>query len=292
MQIAMKNRIKIGFIALASIALGAAGSYLLIKGMSHDAKSHGSAHELRLAKATRSGSVKKITQISVKRNSGENSVRIVESEASRPDIMKDSQIDDIEQLSDLQKSVLKDIQAALDAEDIKALRKALSRFTAAATKGGLGGYKNVPRVIRSAAVQALGWFGGKAAVDLIDFMADADEEISSDAFDQFEFALQDVSLSDFERAEILKATATALTDTERIDSLLSTFIDMRNSVKADAATAILTDGTPQFKSVLSEQLDFYFDEEVKTVSDIKKWVVKNPDDPNDDDFYGGDKDSE
>ena len=292
MQITMKNGIKIGLVALASIALGAVGAYYFIGGVFGDAKAHGSAHELRLAKTTRSGKVKKITQISVKRQAGEKSVRIVESETSRPDILKDAQINDIDQLSELQKSVLKDIQAALDADDIRALRKALSRFTASIQKGGLGGYSNVPRVIRSAAVQALGWFGSKAAVDLIDFMADSDEDISSEAFDQFELVLQDVSLSDYERAAIVKATAKALTDSERIDTLLFSLIDMRNSVKADTAAAILSEGTEQSKAVLREQMDFYFEDGVSTVDGINKWLAENPDDPDDDEFYGGDKDSE
>jgi len=291
-QIAMKNEIKIGLVALASIVLGAMGAYLFIGGVSSNAKAHASAHELHLSKTKRSGKVKKITQISVKCDSGENSVRIVESEASRPNVLNDAQIDDEDQLTDLQKSVLKDIQDALDAEDLKALRKALSKFTASIQKGGLGGYANVPRVMRSAAVQALGWFGSKAAVDLIDFMADSDEDVSSEAFDQFEFALQDVSLSDYERAAIVKATAKALTDADRIDTLLSSLIDMRNSVKADTAAAILSEGSEQSKAVLAEQMDFYFEDDVKTVDDINRWLVENPDDPGDDDFYGGEKDGE
>jgi len=179
--------------------------------------------------------------------------------------------------------------AALDADDIKALRKALSRFTASAANGGLGGYANVPRVIRAAAVQALGWFGGKAAVDLIDFMADADEEISGDAFNQFEFALQDSAMSDFERAAIVKTTAKALTDPDHADTLLNSLSDMRNSVKGETAIAILTDGSSQIKAAMLEQMEFYFDGEVKTVDDIKKWMAENPDDPDDDDFYGGNK---
>ena len=286
----MRNEFKISIVVLASIALGAAGAWFFIGGSADDAKARAAAPQIRMSKTNRSGKVKKITEISIKRGTGEKSVRITESEVNRPDVLGAVDIDAEGQLSDLQKSVLKDIQDALDAEDLKALRKALSKFTASACKGGLGDYANVPRALRAAAVQALGWFGGKAAADLIGFMAESDEEISSDAFDQFEMALQDCDLSDFERAEIVKMTTKALTDTDRIDSILSSsLIDMRNSVKADTAIAILDEGTSQSKAVLLDQMEFYFDDGVKTADDIGKWRAENPDDPGDDELYGGEK---
>ena len=285
----MRSEVKISLAVIFSAFLGALVAWLFLGGASDAGESSDAEQEQLIAKTVRSGNVKKITEISVSRKGGKKSVRIVESEVSRPNVTTDADIDDEELLSDVQKSVLKDIQAALDADDIKALRKALSRFTASAAKGGLGGYANVPRVIRAAAVQALGWFGGKAAVDLIDFMADADEEISGDAFNQFEFALQDSAMSDFERAAIVKTTAKALTDPDRADTLLNSLSDMRNSVKGETAIAILTDGSSQIKAAMLEQMEFYFDGEVKTVDDIKKWMAENPDDPDDDDFYGGNK---
>ena len=283
----MRNEIKIGLVVLASIALGATGAWFFIGGAEGNVKAHSPASQMRLAKTNRAGKVKKITEISVNRGAGEKSVRIVESEVNRPNV---ADIDDEALLSDVQKSVLKDIQDALDAEDFKALKKALSKFTASVDKGGLGGYSSVPRVLRSAAVQALGWFGGKAAAELIGFMADPDDEIASDAFDQFELALQDVDLSDHERAEIVKTTAKALTDEDRIDTLLSSLIEMRNSVKAETAIAIMNEGSDQSKAVLAEQMDFYFDEDVKTADDVKRWLAENPDDPDDDELYGGTKD--
>ena len=284
----MKNKISIGLVVVAAIVVGALGAWLFMPPASEVA-SERLNKEQKMSKTVRSGSVKKITEISVSRNGGKKSVRIVESEAARPDVIKDADIDDEEQLSPVQKSVLKEIQAALDADDVKALRKALSKFTASTKNGGLGGYENVPRVIRAAAVQALGWFGKDAAVDMIDFMADADEEISDDAFDQFEQALQDCEMGDRERSALVKAVSKALTDSDRIDTMVSCLIDMRNSVKGDTAIAILTDGSDQSKAVLLEQMDLYFDEDVKTVDDVKKWMAENPDDPEDEEFYGGEK---
>jgi hypothetical protein len=284
----MKNKITIGLVIVAAVVAGALGAWFFMPSACGIAGER-VEKEQKMSKTVRSGSVKKITEISVDRKGGKKSVRIVESEATRPDVIKDADIDDAEQLSPIQKSVLKEIQAALDADDVKALRKALSKFTASTKKGGLGGYENVPRVIRAAAVQALGWFGKDAAIDMIDFMADADEEISDDAFDQFEQALLDCEMGDRERSALVKAVSKALKDSDRIDAMISCLSDMRNSVKADTAIAILTDGSDQSKAALLDEMEFYFDEGVQTVDDIKKWMAENPDDPDDDDFYAGSK---
>ena len=282
----MRNEVKLGLIVLGSVAAGVLGAWLFFSSASKDA-AETVVQEQRLAKSVRSGSVKKITEISVSRKAGKKSVRIIESEATRPNVIEDADIDDIDQLTDTQKSVLNEIQAALDAEDYKALQKALSKFTASVKSGGLGGYASVPRVIRAAAVQALGWFGKEAAVDLVDFMADSDEEVSCDAFDQFELALQDVEMSDFERSAIVKTTAKALTDPDRIDSLLMNLNDMRNSIKGATVISIITEGSEQAKAAVLENMDFYLDEGISTVEDVRKWMAENPDDPEDQEFYGG-----
>ena len=284
----MKNEIKTGLIVLGSILIGAVGSWFVFNDAGDAADSSCAVREQRLAKSRRSGNVKKVTEIRVNRK--KKSMRIVESESMRPNVLDAAEIDDEADLSDVQRSVLEEIQAALDADDLKALRKAISRFTASVGNRGLGGYANVPRAIRSAAVQALGWFGKDSVVDLVDFMADSDEEISNDAFDQFEFALEDIDLGDRDRADIVKTITKALTDEDRIDTLLFNLNDMRNSVKVETAVAILTDGTDMAKSVLKDQLGLFFDEGVETIDDIQKWYAENPDDPDDDDFYGGSKD--
>ena len=283
----MRSEIKTSLVVLGSILLGVVGSWLVFRGSSEVVDSTAASREQCLVKSRRSGNVKKVTEIRVNRK--RKSVRIVESESMRPNVLDAAEIDDEADLSDVQRSVLEEIQAALDADDLKALRKAISRFTASVGNRGLGGYANVPRAIRSAAVQALGWFGKDSVVDLVDFMADSDEEISNDAFDQFEFALEDIDLGDRDRADIVKTITKALTDEDRIDTLLFNLNDMRNSVKVETAVAILTDGTDMAKSVLKDQLGLFFDEGVETIDDIQKWYAENPDDPDDEEFYGGSK---
>ena len=286
----MKASIKIGFIVAVSVLTGVVGSWLFLGGNSIEADSSNAVGEQHLDKSLRSESGKKIAERHFYRRGDKKSISIVESDINKPDMLRPAEIDDIELLSDIQKAILKEIRDALAAEDLTSLRKAIAKFSTSTKNGGLGGYENVPRVIRTAAVQALGWFKGSAATDLIDFMADMDESVSSEAFDQFELAIQDMDLSDFERSAIIKATAKALTDSECAEMLASALFDMRNSVKGETAIALLTSGSDQVKAATLDQLDFYFDDNVKTVDDIKKWMAENPDDPDDDDFYGGCKD--
>lgn len=208
-------------------------------------------------------------------------------------------LDDLDEsdLSELEKSILAQIRAALDANNLKSLRRALVLFHEKKNRGGLG--DDVPKALRQHAVTALGWFGGAAAADLVEFMADVDPEIEEDAFAQFELALDDWEMGDYERAEILKTALKALTDTERIDSLMMNLNNMRNSVKADTILGILETGSDASKAVMREQYEFYTDtviaDEGTTVDDkgitqnVSKWKAENPDDPSDDEFYGPQK---
>ena len=130
--------------------------------------------------------------------------------------------------------------------------------------------------MKRSAVSALNLFGKDAIPDLIDFMTDADGEICEDAFDKFETALQD-EMSDAERSALLKTALSAISDPDRIDSLLVNLNDMGNAVKADTIKAILQTGTDAAKSRMNERLDIYTDESVKTMADIDRWAAETPD---------------
>lgn len=210
-------------------------------------------------------------------------------------------LDDLDEsdLSELEKAVLAQIRAALDSNNLKALRRALARFSQAKSKGGLGG--DIPKVLRQHALTALGWFGGAAAADLVEFMADVDPEIEEDAFAKFELALDDWEMGDRERSDILVTALKALTDTERIDSLMMNLNNMRNSVKSDTILTILETGSDASKAVMREQYEFYTDsvvadegagsDDAQIFENVNKWKSENPDDPGDEEFYGPQKEN-
>lgn len=195
-------------------------------------------------------------------------------------------LDDAE-LSELQKSVLHELQKALDDNDLVQVRKAIAKFHAPKSEGGLAG--DVPKVIRSHAVAALGWFGGAAVGDMVEFMADVDPEIEEDAFAKFELALDDWDISDRERASILLTVLKSVHDTERIDSMLMALNNMRNSVKGEAIIGILNSGSQEARVMMQEQLEFFTDFDITDANGVGKWIKDNPDNEWDEEFYGGEK---
>jgi hypothetical protein len=191
---------------------------------------------------------------------------------------------DEKEMTALQKSVLRELQAALDDDDLPRMRKAIAKFRAPKDKGGLGG--EVPKALRRHAVSSLGWFGGGAVTDLMEFMADADPEVEEMAFEQFELALNDWELSDYERADVLKTIMSAMHDEDRITMLLMSLNMMRHSVRGNTIISILGSGTEEARSALSQQVEFFTDFDVYTTADVSKWMTEHPDDAWDDDFYG------
>lgn len=253
----------------------------------NEARARARARARELRKMQRAERIRKITEIKIdKDGNGARSVRIVQTEEERPSIVLEDE--ELKALTQAQRSALEELQNALDRNDFKAVQKALRKFTAQAVDGR-SGVSEVPRRMRMKAVEALGWFGAKAAVDLMGYMADADEEIAEEAVNQFELALQDNEMGDRERSRILSQAMQSITDSELAERLLICLTDMRNSVKGDTIISILTTGTEQAKTVMSEQLEFYTDADIVTPDNVEEWKAKNPDDPSDEETYGGTK---
>ena len=183
-------------------------------------------------------------------------------------------LDEEKPLTERQKGVRNELQAALDDNDLMAVRRAIAKFNASPAEGGLGG--DITKGMRRQAVQALAWFGKEGVIDLIGFLGDEDESIASEACDQFELAMNSGDMSQAESSMYLKAIMTALTDPERIDNLLANLAPMDNAVRADTIREILANGTAEAKEVMREKLEFYTDVGVKGVEDLEKWALKIP----------------
>ena len=78
-----------------------------------------------------------------------------------------------------------------------------------------------------------------------------------------------------------------LADSEALDWMLSGVIDSRHSVGIDTFDYIAKKGTKEAKEMLPDYLDLFTgDEEVKTMEDARKWLDNNPDEPDDEEFFG------
>ena len=147
---------------------------------------------------------------------------------------------------------------------------------------------SVPKVVRLAAIEALGWFGSSCLPEAVGFLADVDEEVVACAMSQFEEVVGDLEKSDSERAEILVLASMVVTDSDAMDSMLMELNNMRNSVAAETVKQLWLNGNMTTQKLLSEAIESVTGEEgIDTPEKLDAWLVENPDDEEDEEFYGG-----
>lgn len=194
-------------------------------------------------------------------------------------------------LSAEMKKVLADLRRAVDQENRKAVSKLAEQILVKMRKNGDDA---VPPFVRSKAVEAIGFFLPDSLADLAGFMADSDPEVLEEAMAQFELAIDDPDLGDRELSSILKSFSKALTDPDAIDSFfMGIESDMRNSVAVETYKYVAENGSDAIKSRIWESVeDFTGEDYIKSVKDLDDWLSQNPDDPDDDEFYGGSSSSD
>lgn len=183
-----------------------------------------------------------------------------------------------DQLTDLQQRLYVLLQKALEAEDLSTVRAVVARINR------MG---KVPVALRAAVVAAFRDMEIAAMPDLMPYIVDPDPEVSQEALEGVLDDLSNPDLSDYERAETVKAFLESVTDADLVETLLDQLLEMRNSVKADTVVDIMQNGSSTAKKVLSEYLETYLDEGITSVEDVQKWKLQNPDEPEDPETYGG-----
>ena len=194
--------------------------------------------------------------------------------------------DDEANLTEVQRKMIEDIRAALDDEDVKKVMKLVQKLQKSPEWPD-----GIPKSIKMAAIEALGWFGAACLPELAGFLADADKEVVEAAVDQYEDMLSDSDLGDRERAEILLQAVKIITDSDALDSMLFELNNMRNSVAVQTIKRVMAEGNAQSKALLPECIEFVTGEEgLDTPEKLDKWLQENPDDEDDEETYGPTKD--
>lgn len=148
----------------------------------------------------------------------------------------------------------------------------------------------IPKSIKMAAIEALGWFGVACLPEIAGFLADGDPEVVQSATDKYEEALSDPELSDRERAKILIEAGKIIDDPEAMDSMLFSLIEMRHSVAVATMKALMAEGNDATQQVLPDNIEFITGEEsMDSPEKLDKWLAENPDDEDDEEFYGNGK---
>jgi hypothetical protein len=201
------------------------------------------------------------------------------------------EVDDEEmaELTDLAKKLLVSLQAALDAEDFEQIKSILAMIENS-PRGVLSKTANgIPVYLRRKLVEALGWFGAEGMPEIVDFLGDENQEVAEAAIEQFELALEDITLGDRARAEIVVMASKALHDHDALERIFMEISNMRNSVAIPTLVEICQTGTEEARDLMPETIPFVTgtDEgEIATVEDMEKWLSENPDGEDDEDLYG------
>ena len=284
----MKVHKKITLGAISAIILLIGVGILFIGGGEGDADVSSSKPKLReRANRRQKTNARRVNSDAKKRQERRTSVKSVRLEAREKPRMLFLDDEEERELTDLARKVLASLQAALDAEDFEQIRQIFD-MTRSATKGSLGKtVSGMPDALKKKMIEALGWFGAQGLPEMLDFLADANPEVSQMAIDRFEEALTDITLGDRERAKIVVMASTVLTDNDALEQIFMEISNMRNTVAANTIYSICQDGTPQAKALMPETISFVTGEDdITTVEGLENWVVNNPDGEDDDDLYG------
>lgn len=270
-------------IAFAVVVLAACWMYSIFSYSEEEAKADAKAIKAQIIEAKRQAKIEEMNRRKANRRSAPG-------KREKPKML-DLDEDEEAKLNDFSRKVLRELQEALDNENFKTVSR-LAQKMMEIPPDPMFGADGVDSLLRRKAVEALGWFGSQALPELAGMLADADPEIAQATFDQFSLALEDISLSDYERADIVVMAAKVLTDVDNLEMLFMEINNMRHSVGADALVQICLEGTEQAKALMPEAIEFFTGEDnIVTIEDVEQWLMNNPDDEYDDDFYGGDKDA-
>ena len=275
----MKN-LKVGLIVAGAVLLGAASIVAFLSGGAEersDERPKAVSAKIRAAKAQKE---KSLQRLRARRAKSEKVDAAASVRRERPKFELPSAEE--EKLTALQQKLLEEIRAALRADDYKTLMKLVRKMQSSDEWPD-----GIPNAIKKAALEALGWYGSKCLPEIIPFLADADPQIVADAISQWEDAIAECD-SDREVSEQVKLASRVVVDNESVESILVESMNMRNSVAIETFKDVLANGNAAAKAKVLEQIaDFTDDATITTAEQLDAWLKNHPDDPGDEEMYGG-----
>ena len=246
--------------------------------------SHDKGESLRISRTVRDGA--KARQAAGKRNGRKPKAVSVATQAPRPRPAFEIEKKDDDSLSAAQRLLLEEIRAALREDDYKKLMRLVRKMQSSDEWPD-----GIPNSIKKAALEALGWYGSKCLPEIVPFLADSDPEIVADAVSQWEDAIAECD-SDREVSKQVKLASRVVVAADSVESILIETMNMRHSVAVDTFKDVLANGNEQAKVKVLEQIaDYTDDPTITTAEQLDAWLNDHPDDPGDEEMYGGIDDS-
>lgn len=274
----MNGNAKTILMVVAALALGAGSMWAFMSGGKDSSAKPGKTLVSRKIKAKKPAAAK---PGSLRKKKGATATKVAISNQKRLKPSFSLGDDEEKKLTEEQKRIIEEIRAALAADDFKTLMK-LVRQMQASNEWPDG----IPKAVKLAAIDALGWFGGNCLPELVGFLADADRDVISATVDAWEDAIAECE-ADYEVAEQVKFACKVVNNSDSMDSILSEISNMRHSVGIGTIKEVLVSGNDVAKAQIQEIIDdFTGTEGMKTVEELDKWLEEHPDDPDDEEMYG------
>ena len=272
----MNSNVKMVLMVVAALALGAGSMWVFMGGGKEEP-----VQDKTLVSRRIKGKKPPAKPGSLRKKKGSTATKVAISNQKRLKPSFSLGDDEEKKLTAEQRKVIEEIRAALRADDFKTLMRLVRKMQASDEWPD-----GIPKSVKLAAVDALGWFGGNCLPELVGFLADADRDVISATVDAWEDAIAECE-ADYEIAEQVKFASKVVTDAESMDSILSEIPNMRHSVGIATIKEVLAKGNDVAKSQLQSIIDdFTGTEGMKTAEELDKWLEKNPDDPDDEAMYG------
>lgn len=139
------------------------------------------------------------------------------------------------------RTIAKNVQDALDAEDLEAMRKASAQARQSSN----------PEV-RKAAAEALGWFGEKAVADLTGYLTDKNKDVAQAAFAAWDNAVDNLQ-EDKTRVQVVGMAMQVMTDKDSLAAAAAKFGAIENRLMAvDAIVEVVENGNATAASAAKE----------------------------------------
>ena len=144
------------------------------------------------------------------------------------------------------------------------------------------------RELREAVVEAIGWFGEDALIELMPYLSDPDEDIADSAQSHWMAGLQEMN-DDGEKAGLIEMTLMALRNQDMIEDVASELVGIDELAAIQVLVDLIEAGGPAVE-VAKETYNTITGEDWSDIDAAEEWLQENYDPDEDDDDDEDDED--
>ena len=130
--------------------------------------------------------------------------------------------------------------------------------------------------VRLRCVESIGWFGGKSAKILEPFLWDSDEDVRSEAEDQWDSALNDIEDA-HERGVLVESAMLHVRDRDIMDTAAAQLNDLPPSLAIDIIVHLIGGSNGVARVAAKESYEYITGDEWRSAMAAQKWIEENQD---------------